>query len=138
VQCWQIAGATWSTVAAPIQYAAVTAYRPTAEIIQYIKDCTAIHEIITMSVYRRLAAHDIRCPSPEGAFYLFPEAPTADDLSFVQALLAEGILAVPGSGFGTPGYFRIAYCVPVPSENKALSFPHFHSSNHLSRDHHWH
>ncbi|MBM3174007.1 MAG: pyridoxal phosphate-dependent aminotransferase, partial [Chloroflexi bacterium] len=21
------------------------------------------------------------------------------------------VLAVPGSGFGTPGYFRIAYCV---------------------------
>jgi aspartate aminotransferase len=25
--------------------------------------------------------------------------------------LQKNILAVPGSGFGGPGYFRIAYCV---------------------------
>jgi aspartate aminotransferase len=26
-------------------------------------------------------------------------------------LLMKNILVVPGSGFGGPGYFRIAYCV---------------------------
>ncbi|MGQ9693111.1 MAG: pyridoxal phosphate-dependent aminotransferase [Thermodesulfobacteriota bacterium] len=48
---------------------------------------------------------------PEGAFYLFPKSPLADDVKFVNILLAENILAVPGRGFGTPGYFRLAYCV---------------------------
>lgn len=48
---------------------------------------------------------------PQGAFYLFPKAPGGDDLKFVDILQNELILAVPGSGFGTPGYFRIAYCV---------------------------
>jgi len=48
---------------------------------------------------------------PEGAFYLFPKSPIADDVLFVQELLQENILAVPGAGFGTPGYFRLAYCV---------------------------
>ncbi|MBN2108784.1 MAG: pyridoxal phosphate-dependent aminotransferase, partial [Deltaproteobacteria bacterium] len=47
---------------------------------------------------------------PEGAFYLFPKAPT-DDVQFAMALQKERILVVPGSGFGCPGYFRIAYCV---------------------------
>lgn len=47
---------------------------------------------------------------PAGAFYLFPRAPV-DDIEFVQALQEERILAVPGSGFGGPGYFRIAFCV---------------------------
>ncbi|MBU1208005.1 MAG: pyridoxal phosphate-dependent aminotransferase [Proteobacteria bacterium] len=53
---------------------------------------------------------------PEGAFYLFPKSPIADDVKFVNALLQENILAVPGTGFGTPGYFRLAYCV----ENRVI------------------
>lgn len=48
---------------------------------------------------------------PEGAFYLFPKSPIQDDVAFVKALQDENILVVPGSGFGRPGYFRIAYCV---------------------------
>jgi len=48
---------------------------------------------------------------PEGAFYLFPKSPVPDDVLFVRNLLQENILGVPGTGFGTPGYFRLAYCV---------------------------
>jgi aspartate aminotransferase len=48
---------------------------------------------------------------PTGAFYLFPKSPLPDDVEFVQALQEEMILTVPGSGFGGPGYFRIAFCV---------------------------
>lgn len=48
---------------------------------------------------------------PQGAFYLFVQSPIADDVAFVQMLLKKKILVVPGSGFGAPGYFRIAYCV---------------------------
>jgi len=48
---------------------------------------------------------------PEGAFYLFPKSPIPDDVLFVQTLLQENILAVPGMGFGSPGFFRLAYCV---------------------------
>ncbi len=48
---------------------------------------------------------------PSGAFYLFPKAPVADDVAFVRALQDELILVVPGSGFGGPGHFRIAFCV---------------------------
>jgi aspartate aminotransferase len=48
---------------------------------------------------------------PSGAFYLFPKSPVPDDVKFVRALQDELILAVPGSGFGGPGHFRIAFCV---------------------------
>ncbi len=51
---------------------------------------------------------------PRGAFYLFPEAPGGDDLSFVERLKEENILAVPGRGFGRAGYFRLAFCVSEP------------------------
>jgi aspartate aminotransferase len=49
---------------------------------------------------------------PRGAFYLFPKAPGGDDLAFVARLKEENILAVPGRGFGRPGHFRLAFCVP--------------------------
>lgn len=52
-----------------------------------------------------------RFVKPPGAFYLFPESPIADDVAFVKMLQEERILTVPGSGFGGPGYFRIAFCV---------------------------
>ncbi|MBU0675503.1 MAG: pyridoxal phosphate-dependent aminotransferase [Proteobacteria bacterium] len=48
---------------------------------------------------------------PKGAFYLFPKAPIEDDVKFVSLLQEQKILAVPGRGFGMPGYFRLAFCV---------------------------
>jgi aspartate aminotransferase len=57
---------------------------------------------------------------PRGAFYLFPKSPVADDVSFVRLLQEENILVVPGSGFGSPGHFRIAYCVGQKTIERAL------------------
>ncbi len=48
---------------------------------------------------------------PKGAFYFFPKAPGGDDVKFCAILQEEKILAVPGTGFGCPGYFRLAFCV---------------------------
>ncbi len=48
---------------------------------------------------------------PEGAFYIFCKSPGGNDIEFVQHLQKFNILVVPGTGFGAPGYFRIAYCV---------------------------
>ncbi len=48
---------------------------------------------------------------PRGAFYLFPRSPLADDVAFCRILQEEKILAVPGRGFGAPGYIRLAFCV---------------------------
>ena len=48
---------------------------------------------------------------PQGAFYLYPKAPIEDDVAFTRDLLQWNVLVVPGRGFGTPGYFRISYCV---------------------------
>lgn len=48
---------------------------------------------------------------PKGAFYLFPKSPIEDDAVFCALLQQQKILAVPGRGFGAPGYFRLAFCV---------------------------
>ena len=57
---------------------------------------------------------------PGGAFYIFCKSPIEDDVEFVRHLLKYNILVVPGSGFGGPGYFRIAYCVSEKTINKSL------------------
>jgi aspartate aminotransferase len=48
---------------------------------------------------------------PKGAFYIFPKSPMESDVDFVNHLQKFKILAVPGRGFGMPGYFRLAFCV---------------------------
>jgi aspartate aminotransferase len=58
-----------------------------------------------------LTAAGIEFYLPRGAFYFFPKAPGGDDQAFVNLLLEENILAVPGRGFGMPGYFRLTFCV---------------------------
>jgi aspartate aminotransferase len=65
-------------------------------------------------LYGVLIEAGFECVKPEGAFYMFPRSPIENDLEFVQKLQREErILVVPGRGFGKPGYFRIAYCVPL-------------------------
>jgi aspartate aminotransferase len=57
---------------------------------------------------------------PQGAFYIFPKTPIADDVAFVKALQTKNILTVPGRGFGTSGHFRIAYCVEDHTIERAM------------------
>jgi aspartate aminotransferase len=61
---------------------------------------------------RVLDAAGIEYSLPKGAFYFFPKAPNGmDDKAFVDLLLKHRVLAVPGSGFGYPGFFRLTFCV---------------------------
>lgn len=59
----------------------------------------------------KLTEYGYTCVKPQGAFYLFVKAPGGDDKAFVQAAKKYHLLIVAGSGFGGPGYLRIAYCV---------------------------
>jgi len=62
-------------------------------------------------LYNQLVSMGYSLVKPQGAFYMFPRAPQDDDLAFVNELKQFMVLVVPGRGFGTPGYFRVAYCV---------------------------
>lgn len=62
-------------------------------------------------LHERLTALGFHLHKPQGAFYLFPASPIEDELKLVEALKQELVLVVPGRGFGTPGYFRVSYCV---------------------------
>ena len=62
-------------------------------------------------LYDGLSGMGYSVTKPQGAFYLFPKSPVEDDTAFVDALQQHNVLTVPGRGFGTPGHFRISYCV---------------------------
>jgi aspartate aminotransferase len=76
-------------------------------------------ESVDVSLYKRrrdlftgiLDSAGLTYAPPEGAFYLFVKSPIEDDVAFCTELLKENILAVPGKGFGYPGYVRFTYCV---------------------------
>ena len=62
-------------------------------------------------LYDHLSEMGYSVIKPQGAFYMFPKSPLADDVAFVSELQQHRVLTVPGGGFGAPGYFRISYCV---------------------------
>jgi aspartate aminotransferase len=70
--------------------------------------------------YTSLTGLGFSMVKPDGAFYLFPKSPLADDVEFVKLAQKHHILLVPGSGFGAPGYFRIAYCVDTAMIERSL------------------
>jgi aspartate aminotransferase len=57
---------------------------------------------------------------PEGAFYIFLKTPIADDIAFTRLLAVEGVLAVPGSGFGRSGYIRLSLTIPLERIEKSI------------------
>jgi len=62
-------------------------------------------------LYNKLTELGFEMVKPGGGFYLFPKSPLADEMEFIRIAQEYLILLVPGSGFGAPGFFRIAYCV---------------------------
>ena len=76
----------------------------------------------------------LTCPTPEGAFYVFPScagtigktAPSGkvieNDEDFVTELLeSEGVAVVQGSAFGLNPYFRISYATSTEALKEACS-----------------
>jgi aspartate aminotransferase len=62
-------------------------------------------------LYGTLVGSGFTCVKPQGALYLFAKSPEADDLAFAEKAKAHRILVVPGVGFGSPGFFRLTFCV---------------------------
>ena len=80
----------------------------------YISNLTvdiSIYEKNRDKVYSMLTELGYEMVEPTGAFYVFPKSLIPDDKAFCQAAKEYNILIVPGSSFGCPGHFRLAYCV---------------------------
>src|SRR5688572_24931426 len=77
-------------------------------------------------------AHGIKCPTPEGAFYVYPSCAGCigkttkkgkvirNDQDFVEALLEEeGVACVHGEAFGLSPFFRISYATSTEALTSA-------------------
>jgi len=58
---------------------------------------------------------------PEGSFYIFLKTPIPDDIAFTKLLSDEGVLAVPGVGFGRSGYIRLSLTIPLERIQKSIA-----------------
>ena len=84
----------------------------TVDIADYQRKRDCLHAALTEIGYQVVR--------PDGAFYMFPRAPIADDIAFVAELQRHRLLAVPGTGFGLPGHFRISYCTDDRTLERAI------------------
>ena len=71
-------------------------------------------------LYEALTGFGYEVVRPGGTFYMFPKAPGGDAAAFCARAMKKDLMLVPGGGFGCPGHFRIAYCVPTQRVEKSL------------------
>jgi len=118
-----MASETFTSTCAPIQYAAVRAFKRGNEIEEYLWRSRWILEKLAMKISDKLNENGIYTPNPEGAFYCFPDfsdlryllekkgIKTSSDLC-TKLLDDTGVALLPGEAFGRPAEeltARIAY-----------------------------
>jgi len=108
-----VASETFTSTSAPIQYAAIKAFRGGIEIERYLWNARKILKGLGTEIFNMLTAGGIETPEPEGAFYLFinfnnyAEKLKAKNiftsLELTSSLLQNtGVALLPGSVLGRP------------------------------------
>jgi aspartate aminotransferase len=108
-----VASETYTSVSAPIQYAAVRAFQGGMDIERYLTNSRRILAALTGECQRRLTAAGVAVVPPAGSFYLFPDfTPLTDTLArrglktsaaLCTSLLDDtGVAILPGGDFARP------------------------------------
>lgn len=121
-QCDKLQGQSTTNPTSIAQHAAVAALRGPQDFIAEMKRAFVSRR--DQLVAGMSSIPGVRCPTPQGAFYVFPNVeawlgmrtPSGEtlrsDLDVAQYLLNESLCAVvPGTAFGSPGHVRISYAV---------------------------
>lgn len=128
-----VASETFTSTAAPIQYAAVRAFEGGMALESYLQGARRVLRIIGRSLTRKLQSIGVDVVEPKGAFYLFPDFSafaskleargirTSAELTN-QLLDDTGVAILPGSEFGRPAEELTA----------RLAFVDFHGEGALS------
>ena len=118
-----VASETFTATSAPIQYAAVTAFKGGAKIETYLKNSRNILKKLGTLITDKLIKTGVYAAYPEGGFYVFPDFTAFKDKfnsigittgkQLCEKLLEEtGVAILPGIAFGRPENeltARIAY-----------------------------
>jgi aspartate aminotransferase len=106
-----VASETYTATSAPIQYAAIEAFRENQEIDNYLRLSRKILKFLARVLTAKLEHMHVTFPKPEGAFYIFPnfeyyrekleQKGIYTSVEFCDHLLEDtGIAMLPGSDFG--------------------------------------
>jgi aspartate aminotransferase len=104
------ASETFTSVSAPVQQAAVTAYTPSDAMQTYVARSRAVVAELAREVTARLRDAGARLVEPRGAFYVFADfTPCAEALGSIDGpelaerlLRQTGVACLPGAAFGRP------------------------------------
>ncbi len=72
-------------------------------------------------IFKRLDELGLECSKPDGAFYIFPHV--KDEIGFTEKSIAEGVVVVPGSAFGSNGknHVRFSYATSLGKIEEAMN-----------------
>jgi len=128
----KVASQTTSNPASISQWAAVEALNGTQDFLPERGKAFEARRDLVVSMLNQ--ATGIRCPNPEGAFYVYPSIEgligkttengtvITDDEVFTTALLeSEGVAVVQGAAFGLSPYFRVSYATSEDVLTEACS-----------------
>ena len=109
-----LASETFTSVSAPIQYAAIAAFKN--DHAEYLNTSKKILKSVGNYVYENLRSNKVLINKPQGGFYLMPEFvdkkfKSSEDMC-KDMLNRAGVAALPGSDFGFPAkkmYARISF-----------------------------
>jgi len=108
-----VASETFTSVSAPIQYAAIRAFEPSPKIELYLQKSRAILKALGGTIAQILSDAGAHVTAPEGGFYLFPAFSAhrarlaargiTTSPALCERLLEEtGVATLPGTCFGRP------------------------------------
>ena len=105
-----LASETFSSVSAPIQYAAITAYN--SDQSEYLKKARTILKGVGNYIHEILKSNNTIVNKPEGGFYLMPEFVNKNFSNSSKmcndVLIKTGVALLPGTDFGLPPEKMIA------------------------------
>ncbi len=117
---WGPAMATPETLLLLRSTARALGFASAPALMQRLLPCALANPLDSSEYLRRcerfvaiLSAGNLNAALPDGGFFVFPRSPIADDRRFCRLLAERGVLCVPGTAFGAPGYFRASLTQPL-------------------------
>jgi len=137
-----LAGLAFSTRVLGFVNAPALMQRAVASLLEEVCD-VASYEKRGKLLAEGLASAGYDFATPQGAFYIFVRVPSGGagrleamtreveatgepdvtpDVAYAMHLKKHNVLAVPGAGFGYPGYFRLSFCVAEETIRGSLAY----------------
>lgn len=110
-----------SNVCTFAQYGAIAAYTGSQDCVEEMRQAFAQRRQVMLDCLNAIPG--LTCPSPDGAFYLFPNISKTGlkSLEFCDALLeTQQVAVIPGVAFGADDHIRLSYATDMATIEKGM------------------